>query len=162
MEHQEGTMNHRRGIMKKAEVLSYRSLMEKAAEFELFMDRIESSCSRESNAAFLYLGDNETDAAGHEGGEIAGDARLRRKVLAMLIDCIQREDANSPLHRMMMTHGELPVYVRALHIVRDFWYVEIQVRLPEPGGEESDGEHETVLHIAYFKGSGQRIRTASL
>ena len=136
--------------------------MEKAAQFALFMDQIENSCSQESDAAFLYIGDDETDTPEYEGGEIAGDARLRRKVLGMLIDCIQREDADSPLHRMMMTHGELSVYVRALHIIRDLWWVEIQVRLPEPGEEESDGEYETVLQIAYFKGSGQRIRTTLL
>ena len=51
--------------------------------------------------------------------------------------------------------------MRALHLVRDFWWVEIEVReLTTPGQEESWGpDYETVLNIAYLKGNEQRIRT---
>ena len=70
-------------------------------------------------------------------------------------------DESSPLHRMMLTHGDSSVFVRALHLVRDFWWVEIEVReLTTPGQEESWApDYESVLNIAYLKGSGQRMRT---
>ena len=61
---------------------------------------------------------------------------------------------------MLLTYGERPVYVRASHLVRDFWWVEIEVReLPIPGEEERwDPDYETVLAIAYLKGSEQRYK----
>ena len=61
---------------------------------------------------------------------------------------------------MMLTHGDRPVYVRAVHMVRGFWWAEIEVRLPTAGQDESCApDCGTVLNIAYLKGSGHRIRT---
>ena len=147
--------------MKNEQILKYRNLFEKAGEFALFLDGIEASCSRESGAAFLYMQDeDEPESQENREDDIAGYTALRSKVMQFLVDRILRGDADSPLHRMMLTHGERPVYVRALHLVRDFWWVEIEVReLPAPGQEDSWApDYETVLNIAYLRGSGQRIR----
>ena len=84
---------------------------------------------------------------------------MRSKVLSLLVDRIQRTDEDSPLHRMLITHGDRPVYVRTAHMTRDFWWVEIEVRVPPPvQQEESELDYHTVLNMAYLKGSGRRIR----
>ena len=147
--------------MRNEQILKYRNLFEKAAEFALFLDGIEASCSRESSAAFLYMQDeDEPESQDNKEDDIARDTALRSKVMEFLVDRILKGDSDSPLHKMLLTHGERPVYVRASHLVRDFWWVEIEVReLPAPGQEESWApDYETVLNIAYLKGSGQRIR----
>ena len=41
--------------MKNEQILKYRNIFEKAAEFAVFLDGIEASCSRESNAAFPHI-----------------------------------------------------------------------------------------------------------
>ena len=148
--------------MKNEQILKYRNLFEKAAEFAVFLDGIEASCSRESNAAFLRI-QYEEEPEGPEQSEddIAKNIPLRSKVLESLVERTVMADESSPLHRMMLTHGDRPVYVRALHLVRDFWWVEIVVReLTTPGQEETWApDYETALNIAYLKGSEQRIRT---
>ena len=148
------------GTMKNEQILKYRNLFEKAAEFALFLDGIEASCSRESNAAFLYIHDeDEPDAPEHRENDVAQDIPLRSKVLEFLVERTIRADESDSLHRMMLTHGDRPVYVRALHLVRDFWWEEIEVRMPSAGREECwELDHETVLNIAYLKGSERRIR----
>ena len=66
-----------------------------------------------------------------------------------------RSDESSPLHRMMLTHGDRPVYVWAVHMVRDFWWAEIELRLPTARHDESCApDCGTVQHIAYLKGGG--------
>ena len=147
--------------MKNEQILTYRNLFENAVEFALFLDGIEASCSQESSAAFLYiLDEDEPEPPEHGKDDIAKDMPLRSKVLEFLTDRTMREDDSNPLHRIMLTHGDRPLYVRALYMVRDFWWVEIEVReLTTPGQEESWApDYETVLNIAYLKGSGQRIR----
>ena len=37
------------------------------------------------------------------------------------------------MFKMLLTHGDRPEYVRALHTVRDFLWAEIEVRLPTAG-----------------------------
>ena len=111
--------------MKNEQILKYRNLFEKAAEFAIFLDGIEASCSQESNAAFLYM-QYEEEPEGPEQSEddIARNIPLRSKVLESLVERTVRADESSPLHRMMPTHGDRPVYVRAPHMVRDFWWAE--------------------------------------
>ena len=148
--------------MKNEQTLKYRNLFEKAAEFALFLYGIEASCSQQSGAAFLNIQDeNEQETPKRKDNVFDGDIALRSKVMECLVDRTMRKEGNSPLHRMMLTHGDRPVYVRALHLVRDFWWVEIEVReLTAPGQEETWApDYETALNIAYLKGSGQRIRT---
>ena len=125
--------------MRNEQILKYRNLFEKAGEFALFLDGIEASCSRESSAAFLYMQDeDEPESQDNKEDDIARDTALRSKVMEFLVDRILKGDSDSPLHKMLLTHGERPVYVRASHIVRDFWWVEMEVReLPAPGQEES-------------------------
>ena len=145
--------------MKNEQILKYRDLFEKAPEFAVFLDGIEASCSRESNAAFLRI--QYEGEPGQREDDIAKNIPLRSKVLESLVERTVMADESSPLHRVMFTHGDRPEYVRALHLVRDFWWVEIEVReLTTPGQEESWGpDYETVLNIAYLKGNEQRIRT---
>ncbi len=127
--------------MKNEQTLKYRNLFEKAAEFAVFLDGIEASCSQESNAAFLYIQDEDEDEPeGPEQSEddIAKNIPLRSKVLECLVERTVMADKSSPLQRMMLTYGDRPVYVRAMHLVRDFWWVEIEVReLTAPGQEET-------------------------
>lgn len=148
--------------MKNEQILKYRNIFEKAAEFAVFLDGIEAGCSRESNAAFLRIQyEGEPEGPGQSEDDTAKNIPLRSKVLESLVERTVIADESSPLHRMMLTHGDRPVYVRALHLVREFWWVEIEVmELTTPGQEESGGpDYETVLNIAYLKGSEQRIRT---
>ena len=68
--------------MKNEQILKYRNLFEKAAEFALFLDGIEATCSQESNAAFLYIEDeDEPESPEHREDDIARDIPLRSKVL---------------------------------------------------------------------------------
>ena len=107
--------------MRNEQILKYRNLFEKAAEFALFLDGIEDSCSRESGAAFLYMQDeDEPEYQDNKEDDIAGDTALRSKVMEFLVGRILKGDSDSPLHKMLLTHGERPVYVRASHLVRDF------------------------------------------
>ena len=129
------------------------------------MAGIEATCSQESNAAFLYIQDeDEPEVPEHREDDIARGIPLRSKVLRskdleFLVDRTMRLDESSPLHRMMLTHGDRPVYVRAVHMVRDFWWAEIEVKLSTAGQDESCApDYGTVQHIAYLKGGGQRIR----
>ena len=148
--------------MKNEQIMKYRNLFEKAAEFALFLDGIEASCSQESGAAFLnILDEDEQEIAERKDNVFDGDIALRSKVMEFLVDRTMTKGGSSPLHRMMLTHGDRPVYVRALHLVRDFWWVEIEVReLTTPDQEESWGpDYETALNIAYLKGNEQRIQT---
>ena len=41
--------------MENEQILKYRNLFEKAEEFAVFLDGIEASCSRGSNAAFMRI-----------------------------------------------------------------------------------------------------------
>ena len=149
--------------MKNEQTLKYRNLFEKAAEFAVFLDEIEASCSQESNAAFLYIQEEDEDEPeGQEQSEddIAKNIPLRSKVLECLVERTVMADKSGPLQRMMLTYGDRPVCVRALHLVRDFWWVEIEVQVTTSGEEESWApDYESVQNIAYLKGSGQRIRT---
>ncbi len=148
--------------MKNEQILKYRNLFEKAAEFAVFLDGIEAGCSQESNAAFLYIQEeDEPETPEHNENDFARNIPLRSKVLEFLVERTVMADESSPLQRMMLTYGDRPVYVRALHLVRDFWWVEIEVReLTTPGQEESWApDYKTVLNIAYLKGSGQLMRT---
>lgn len=111
--------------MRNEQILKYRNLFEKAAEFALFLDGIEDSCSRESGAAFLYMQDeDEPESQDNKEDDIARDTALRSKVMEFLVGRILKGDSDSPLHKMLLTHGERPVYVRASHLVRDFWLLK--------------------------------------
>ena len=147
--------------MKNEQILRYRNLFEKEAEFALLLDGIEATCSQETNEAFLYIQDeDEPEAPEHRQDDIARDIPLRlkvlrSKVLEFLVDRTLRSDETSPLHRMMLTHWDRPVYVRVVHVLRDFWWAEIEVRLPTAGQDESCApDCGTVQHIAYLKGGG--------
>ena len=147
--------------MKNEQIMKYQNLFEKAAEFALFLDGIEASCSQESGAAFLkILDEDEQETPERKDHVFDGDIALRSKVTEFLVDRTMRRGGSSPLHRMMLTYGDRPVYVRALHLVRDFWWGEIEVRVTTSGEEESWApDYEIVQNIAYLKGSVQRIRT---
>ena len=51
--------HHFGGTTKNEQILKYRNLFEKAAEFALFLDGIEHSCSQGSDVAFLYIEDGD-------------------------------------------------------------------------------------------------------
>ena len=68
--------------MKNEQILRYRNLFEKEAEFVLILDGIEATCSKERNAAFLYIQDeDELEVPEHREDDIARGIPLRSKVL---------------------------------------------------------------------------------
>ena len=78
--------------MKNEQALKYRNLLERAAEFALFLDGIEATCSQESGAAFLYMQDeDEPETPEHRDDDIVRDIPLRSKVLEFLGDRILGE-----------------------------------------------------------------------
>ena len=89
--------------MKNEQILKYRDLFEKAPEFAVFLDGIEASCSRESNAAFLRI--QYEGEPGQREDDIAENIPLRSKALESLIERTVMADESSPLHRVMLTTG---------------------------------------------------------
>ena len=83
---------------------------------------------------------------------------LRLMVLQWLWDRLQQDIRRGPVHTALLEHQGRPVRVRADHLTRDFWWVEINPPASrDTKGMEAAAREGGILSIAYIRNSGRRL-----
>ena len=143
--------------MSNKEILKWKEQLQTAAKYVRFLDHLEESLAGGDDAAFLYLDDDGDD---QEVPDQEQDSRvsLRLMVLQWLWDRLQQDVRRGPVHTALLKQQGRPVHVRADHLTRDLWWVEINPPA-SPGIKEVEAATRGggILSIAYIRNSRNRL-----
>ena len=146
--------------MSNKEILKWKKELQTAAQYVQFLDNLEESLAGGDDAAFLYLDDDGDDqeVPARDGREQDGRVSLRLMVLQWLWDRLQQDVRGGPVHTALLMQQGRPVRVRADHLTRDLWWVEIT---PPASPDTKEVEAATrgggILSIAYIRNSRYRL-----
>ena len=146
--------------MSNKEILKWKKELQTAAQYVQFLDNLEESLAGGDDAAFLYLDDDGDDqeVPAREVPDQDGRVSLRLMVLQWLWDRLQRDVRRGPVHTALLKQRGRPVHVRADHLTRDLWWVEIN---PPASPDTKEVEAATrgggILSIAYIRNSRYRL-----
>ena len=141
--------------MSNTEILKWKKELQTAAQYVQFLDNLEESLAGGDDAAFLYSDDDGDD---QEVPDQEGRVSLRLMVLQWLWDRLQQDVRRGPVHTALLKQQGRPVHVRADHLTRDLWWVEIT---PPASPDTKEVEAATrgggILSVAYIRNSRNRL-----
>ena len=146
--------------MSNEEILKWKEQLQTAAHYVRFLDNLEESLAGGDDAAFLYSDDDGDDqeVPDQDGREQDSRVSLRLMVLQWLWDRLQQDVRRGPVHTALLKQQGRPVHVRADHLTRDLWWVEItRPASPDTKEVEAATRGGGILSVAYIRNSRYRL-----